>query len=159
MVLFRSLLACFLLKITACWVNLHAFLPIAYFFNIKFFQKFFQAYHYHQIIKRFGSRPLPSDNQTVWIKNRPDILSGLILILTDCKGWQKLWVFSFWNVKLLKYCMSFYRLAPVLITIFHQYVISYTRGQSYSDGSVLEQSHQSKTGYKYMIWHIDEKLF
>ena len=37
--------------------------------------------------------------------------------------------------------------------------ISYTRGQSYSDGSVSKQSHQSKTGYKYMIWQIDEKLF
>ena len=23
----------------------------------------------------------------------------------------------------------------------------------------LKESHQSKTGYKYMIWHIDEKLF
>ena len=29
------------------------------------------------------------------------------------------------------------RLAPVLKTIFHQCVISYTCGQSYSDGSVL----------------------
>ena len=50
------------------------------------------------------------------------------------------------------------RLAPVLKTIFHQYVISYTCGQSNSDdcvfiayncsqsnsnGSVLKQSHQS----------------
>ena len=43
------------------------------------------------------------------------------------------------------------RLAPVLKTIFHQCVISYTCSQSYSDGSVLKQSHQSKTGYKYMI--------
>ena len=51
------------------------------------------------------------------------------------------------------------RLAPVLKTIFHQCVISYTCSQSYSDGSVLKQSHQSKTGYKYMMWHIDEKLF
>ena len=39
------------------------------------------------------------------------------------------------------------RLAPVLKTIFHQYTCS----QSYYDGSVLKQSHQSKTGYKYMI--------
>ena len=38
------------------------------------------------------------------------------------------------------------RLAPVLKTIFHQCVISYTCSQSYSDGSVLKQSHQSKTG-------------
>ena len=54
-----------------------------------------------------------------------------------------------------------YRLAPVHKTIFHQCVISYTCSQSYSDGSVfsLKQSHQSKTGNKYMIWHIDEKLF
>ena len=43
------------------------------------------------------------------------------------------------------------RLAPVLKTIFHQCVISYTCSQPYSDGSVLKQSHQSKTGYKYMI--------
>ena len=51
------------------------------------------------------------------------------------------------------------RLAPVLKTIFHQCVMSCTCSQSYSDGSVLKQSHQSKTGYKYMISHIDEKLF
>ena len=25
--------------------------------------------------------------------------------------------------------------------------------------ALLKQSHQSKTGYKYIIWHIDEKLF
>ena len=25
--------------------------------------------------------------------------------------------------------------------------------------ALLKQSHQSKTGYKYMIWHFDEKLF
>ena len=46
------------------------------------------------------------------------------------------------------------RLAPVLKTIFHQCVISYSCSQSYSDGSVLrslKQSHQSKTGYKNMI--------
>ena len=30
-------------------------------------------------------------------------------------------------------------------------VSSHTCGQSYSDGSVLEQSHQKKTGHKYMI--------
>ena len=41
------------------------------------------------------------------------------------------------------------RLTPVLKTIFHQRVILYTCSQSYSDGSV--KSHQSKTGYKYMI--------
>ena len=35
------------------------------------------------------------------------------------------------------------RLAPVLKTIFHQRVISYTCSQSDSDGSVLKQSHQS----------------
>ena len=43
------------------------------------------------------------------------------------------------------------RLAPVLKTIFHQCVISYTCSQSYSDGPVLRQSHQSKAGYKYMM--------
>ena len=43
------------------------------------------------------------------------------------------------------------RLASVLKTILHQCVISYTCSQSYSDGSVLKQSHQSKTGYKYML--------
>ena len=25
--------------------------------------------------------------------------------------------------------------------------------------SVLQQNHQTKTSYKCMIWHIDEKLF
>ena len=39
--------------------------------------------------------------------------------------------------------MSIFRLAPVLKTIFHQCVISYTYSQSYYDGSVLKQSHQS----------------
>ena len=29
----------------------------------------------------------------------------------------------------------------------------YTGSQSISDGSALKQSHQSETGYKYMIWH------
>ena len=43
------------------------------------------------------------------------------------------------------------RLAPVLKIIFLQNVISYTCSFSYSDGSVLKQSHQSKTSYKYMI--------
>ena len=40
-----------------------------------------------------------------------------------------------------------------------QFFIKYVT--SNSDGSVLrlKQSHQSYTGYKYMIWHIDEKLF
>ena len=35
------------------------------------------------------------------------------------------------------------RLAPVLKTIVHECVISYTCRQSNSDGSVLKQSHQS----------------
>ena len=35
------------------------------------------------------------------------------------------------------------RLAPVLKTIFHQFVKSYTCSQSNSDDSVLKQSHQS----------------
>ena len=35
------------------------------------------------------------------------------------------------------------RLAPVLKTIFHQCVISYTYSQSNFDGSVLKKSHQS----------------
>ena len=43
------------------------------------------------------------------------------------------------------------RLAPALKTIFHQCAISYTCSQSYSDGSVLKQSHQSKTSYEYML--------
>ena len=37
--------------------------------------------------------------------------------------------------------------------------VSYTCSQPNSDGSVLKQSHQSSAGYKYTIWHIDEKLF
>ena len=37
-----------------------------------------------------------------------------------------------------------YRLAPVLKTIFHHRVISYTCSQSNSGGSVLKQSHQSR---------------
>ena len=28
-----------------------------------------------------------------------------------------------------------------------------------NENAFLKQSHQSKIGYKYMIWHIDEKLF
>ena len=45
------------------------------------------------------------------------------------------------------------RLAPVLKTIFHQCATSYTYSQSNSDGSVLKVQV-----YKYMIWHIDEKM-
>ena len=37
------------------------------------------------------------------------------------------------------------------------YIINFKCSKSHSDGSVLKQSHQSKTGYKYMMWHIDEK--
>ena len=63
-------------------------------------------------------------------------------------------------LELAKALISRYsRLALVLKTVFHQCVISYTCSQSNSDGSVLKQSHQSKTSYKYMILHIDEKLF
>ena len=67
------------------------------------------------------------------------------------------------HVTILTHCLR-PRLAPVLKTIFHQCVMLYTFSQSYSDGSVLrtdststlptnflKQSHQSKTGYKYMI--------
>ena len=58
-----------------------------------------------------------------------------------------------------KYCHKVTdRLAPVLKTSFHQCVIQYTCSQSNSGGSVLKQSHQSYTGYMYII-HIDEKLF
>ena len=52
-------------------------------------------------------------------------------------------------LRTLLWCDS--RLVPVPKTFFHQCVISFTCSQSYSDGSVLKQSHQSKTGYKYMI--------
>ena len=48
-------------------------------------------------------------------------------------------------------CSQSYPDGSVLKTIFHQCVISYTCSQSYSDGSVLRQSHQGKTGYTYMI--------
>ena len=48
------------------------------------------------------------------------------------------------------------RLAPVLKTNLHQCDISYTCGQSNSDGY---RATRVKTGYKYMICHIDEKLF
>ena len=52
---------------------------------------------------------------------------------------------------MMKKSMSKIRLAPVLKTIFPECVISYTCSYSYSDGSVLKQSHQSKISYKYMI--------
>ena len=57
--------------------------------------------------------------------------------------------YSILNIKTSQYHL--HRLAPVLKTIVHQFVISYTCRQSNFDGSVLKQSHQSKTGYKYMI--------
>ena len=45
------------------------------------------------------------------------------------------------------------RLAPVLKTIFHQCVISYTCSQSNSDGSVLKQSHQRDWIQVYEMTH------
>ena len=43
------------------------------FFKLKCFE-FFQEYH--------------PESQTVWIQIRPDVLSGLILVQTVCKGYQ-----------------------------------------------------------------------
>ena len=93
---------------------------------------------------------------SVWIQNRPDILSGLCSVP---KLFAKVISRSVYFVQLVnKECkIQHYksknlhiqefrhlaRLVPVLKTIFHQCVISYTCSQSYSDGSVLKQSHQS----------------
>ena len=53
----------------------HAFLlPAEFFFN-SFFGKNISG--------------MPSEWQTVWIQFRPVILSGLIWVLTDCKGYQQ----------------------------------------------------------------------
>ena len=50
------------------------FCRLLIFFKINIFEKFFQEYHLCQ---------------TVWVQNRPDILSGLIWVLTVCKGYQQ----------------------------------------------------------------------
>ena len=60
----------------------------------------------------------------------------------ECMYWLKTFFFFFFLI-ISRTLID--RLAPFLITIFHQYVISYTCIQSNSDGSVLQvkQSHQS----------------
>ena len=44
-----------------------------------------------------------------------------------------------------------YHILVASLTLMALCDISYTCSQSNSDGSVLKQSHQSWTGYKYMI--------
>ena len=59
----------------AYWVILHAFLKSVDFFqNLFFFRKILSG--------------LPLECQTVWIKIRPDILSGLVWVPTVCKCYQ-----------------------------------------------------------------------
>ena len=45
------------------------------FFKINFFQKILSG--------------IPSECQTVWIQIRPEIILGLILLQTVCKGYQQ----------------------------------------------------------------------
>ena len=59
--------------LTLCLL-LHAFLSDADFFQIVFSKKILSG--------------ISSEWQTVWIQIRPDILSGLIWVLTICKGYQ-----------------------------------------------------------------------
>ena len=51
------------------------FVRLLIFFEINFFEKFLQE--------------LPLECQTVWIQNRPDVLSGLIWVQTVCEGNQQ----------------------------------------------------------------------
>ena len=63
-------------KLFAHWEIFHAFLSSADFF--------FQ----NQLFRKILSRIL-SDSQTDWIQIRPDILSGLILVQSVCKGYEQ----------------------------------------------------------------------
>ena len=78
---------------------------------------------------------------------------GLFLCVSSswCHGficclllWYFLVIYSLHVHCLLDWLQSLKQFSPMCLT--------YTCSQSYSDGSVLrKQSHQSKTGYKYMI--------
>ena len=57
----------------------------------------------------------------------------------------------FKNVNGVNISLVLTRLVSVLKFFFHQCVISSTCSQSTYNGSVIKQSPQSKTGYKYMI--------
>ena len=58
------------------WINSwRASLMSAIFFKINFFKIFFQEYH---------------QCRTIWIKIRPDDLSGLIWAQPDCKSYQQM---------------------------------------------------------------------
>ena len=53
------------------------------------------------------------------------------------------WLKTFFYIFLILSRTLIDRLAPVIKTIFHQCVISYSCSQTNSGGSVLKQSHQS----------------
>ena len=77
--------------------------------------------------------------QTIWTLIRLFSRCKQYESWSDCSlGSSLIWVHTVCNIVYLRT-----RLAPVLKTIFHQCVISYTCSQSYSDGPVLKQSHQS----------------
>ena len=46
--------------------------------------EFFQNQLFHEIVSE-----IPSECQTVWIQIRPDIMSGLIWVQSDCKGYEQ----------------------------------------------------------------------
>ena len=77
-------------------------------------------------MKKLGYDILPSDVSTVSVPENVGMAT---------EAWEK-------GHLDLYYILSI-RLAPVLKTIFHQCVISYTCSQSKSNGSVLKRSHQS----------------
>ena len=58
----------------AYWVSLHFYVVCCFFSNINYFEK--------------NILGIPSECQTVWIQIRLNVLSGLSLIQTICKGYQ-----------------------------------------------------------------------
>ena len=61
----------------ACWVFIHAFVVVSWFFFKK-----------NQLFQKFLTGTL-SECQTVWIQIRTNLLSGLIWVQTVCKGYQQ----------------------------------------------------------------------
>ena len=73
----------------ACWVNFHAFVVCCYFTKWTFSKNYFRNTIRVSIF-------------TVWIKIRPDNLSGLIWVQTVCKCYQLVLVGSFNQILHLK---------------------------------------------------------
>ena len=72
------------MKYRSYFIALH-FLPTGLFFMPLLSSDLFQNQLYLNILVG-----IPSECQAFWIQIRPDVLSGLIWVLTVCKGYQQM---------------------------------------------------------------------